>query len=100
MTLTVDAAETFLAERHYTVAKQLGITEQTAQPYLDEEALDALADRLVATFAIEEPGADLFAFPRQGSTRPYLDRDVTALRRRRRRPHPRCGREKPALHPP
>lgn len=64
MTLTVDAAETFLAERHYTVAKQLGITEHSARSHLDEGALDALADRLVATFATEEPGVDLFALPR------------------------------------
>jgi hypothetical protein len=64
MTLTVDAAETFLAERHYTAAGQLGISERSARPYLDEAALDALADRLVATFASEEPGADLFTLPR------------------------------------
>jgi hypothetical protein len=51
MTLTVDAAETFLAQRHSTAAQQLGISEQRARPYLDEAALDALADRLVATFA-------------------------------------------------
>lgn len=64
MTLTVDAAETFLAERHYTVAEQLGIAEQSARPLLDGRALDALADRLVATFATEEPGADLFTLER------------------------------------
>lgn len=64
MTLTVDAAETFLAERHSIAAKQLGITEHSARPYLDDTALDALADRLVATFAIEEPGGDLFTLPR------------------------------------
>jgi hypothetical protein len=64
MTLTVDAAETFLAERHYTAANQLGISEDSARPYLDEAALDELAERLVATFATEEPGGDLFALPR------------------------------------
>jgi hypothetical protein len=64
MTLTVDAAETFLAERHSTAAEQLGIKEHSARPYLDEAALDALADRLLATFAAEEPGADLFTLPR------------------------------------
>lgn len=64
MTLTVDAAETFLAERHYTVANELGIGEESARPHLDEETLDALAERLVATFAAEEPGADLFSLQR------------------------------------
>ncbi len=64
MTLTVEAAETVLAERHTTAAAQLGVTERTARPYLDDAALDALADRLVATFADEEPGSDLFALPR------------------------------------
>jgi len=64
MTLTIDAAETFLAQRHYTTADQLGINEHSARPYLDQAALDALADRLVATFASEEPCADLFTLPR------------------------------------
>ena len=64
MTLTVDAAETFLAERHSTAAEQLGIKEHSARPYLDEAALDALADRLVETFTAEEPGGDLFTLPR------------------------------------
>jgi hypothetical protein len=64
MTLTVDAAETFLAERHSTAAEQLGIKELSARPYLDEAALDALADRLVETFAAEEPGGNLFTLPR------------------------------------
>lgn len=64
MTLTVDAAETFLAERHSTAAEQLGIKEHSARPYLDEPALDALADRLVETFDAEEPGGDLFTLPR------------------------------------
>ncbi|MCA2304882.1 hypothetical protein JF770_15050 [Mycobacterium intracellulare] len=64
MTLTLDSAETFLAERHSIAAKQLGITEHSAKPYLDDVALEALADRLVATFATEEPGGDLFTLPR------------------------------------
>ena len=64
LTLTVDAAETFLAERHSTAAEQLGIKERSARPYLDEAALDALADRLVETFAAEEPGGNLFTLPR------------------------------------
>ncbi|WP_286085692.1 hypothetical protein [Mycolicibacterium goodii] len=64
MTLTVEAAETILAERHTTAAAQLGVTERTARAHLDDAALDALADRLVATFANEEPGSDLFTLPR------------------------------------
>lgn len=39
MTLTRDAAETFLAERHSIAANQLGITELSARPYLDDAAL-------------------------------------------------------------
>lgn len=64
MTLTLDAAETFLVARHSIAAKQLGISEDSARPYLDDAALDALADRLVAAFATEEPGGDLFTLPR------------------------------------
>lgn len=64
MTLTVEAAETFLAERHTTAAAHLGVTDRTARPYLDDAALDALADRLVSTFAAEQPGRDLFSLPR------------------------------------
>ncbi|WP_238884816.1 hypothetical protein [Mycobacterium sp. IDR2000157661] len=64
MTLTVEAAETILTERHTTAAAQLGVTERTARAHLDDAALDDLADRLVATFANEEPGSDLFTLPR------------------------------------
>jgi hypothetical protein len=38
MTLTVDAAETLLAQRHDTAATQLGITEHSARPYLARSA--------------------------------------------------------------
>jgi hypothetical protein len=69
MTLTIEAAETFLAERHNTAAAQIGVSDRTARPYLDEAALDALADRLVATFAAEEPGRDLFDLPRTAHQR-------------------------------
>lgn len=64
MTLTMEAAETFLAERLFTAAKNLGVSERVARPYLDEQALDELADQLVATFAAEDPGSDLFTLPR------------------------------------
>lgn len=64
MTLTLDAAETFLAERHFTAAQNIGVSERAARPYLDGQALDELADRLVATLAAEEPGGDLFTLPR------------------------------------
>lgn len=64
MTLTLDVAETSLAEQHSIAAKQLDISEASARPYLDDAALDALADRLVAAFATEEPGGDLFTLPR------------------------------------
>lgn len=60
MTLTVEAAETFLAEQPYTGAKHHG-----HQPHnVDRPTLDELADRLVSTFADEEPGGDLFTLPR------------------------------------
>jgi hypothetical protein len=64
VTLTVGGAETLLAQRHDTAATQLGSTEHSARPYLDQAALDALAERLVATSATEEPSGDLLALPR------------------------------------
>lgn len=40
MTLTNDASETFLAEKHFTAAKNIGVNERAASPYpLDEQAL-------------------------------------------------------------
>lgn len=64
MTITVDAAEALLADRHIAVAAQLGVTERSARRYLDDAALDDLAQRLVADFTDEAPGADIFTLPR------------------------------------
>ncbi|AFA76055.1 hypothetical protein GPOL_174p00340 (plasmid) [Gordonia polyisoprenivorans VH2] len=64
MTLSVDAAETFLARQHAEAVEHLGITERSARVYLDDAALDELADRLIADFAAEEPAADLTTLPR------------------------------------
>ncbi|OBB17036.1 hypothetical protein A5761_11325 [Mycolicibacterium setense] len=67
MTLSQEAAETIVAERHSSAAGVLGIGERTARPLLDEAALDDLAEHLVASFADEAPGADLFSLPRSAS---------------------------------
>lgn len=64
MTLSVDAAETLLARQHTNAVEHLGLTERTARTYLNDAALDELADRLVADFAAEEPATDLGALPR------------------------------------
>lgn len=64
MTTSVDAAESLLRERLSRNANRLGISRHQAQLNFDESALDAFADRLVATFAAEEPGGDLFSLPR------------------------------------
>jgi hypothetical protein len=64
MTLSHEAAKALLIERHRTASQQLGISERSAQENLDDATLDALAEDLVATFADEEPGGDLFALPR------------------------------------
>lgn len=64
MSLTVTAAEAYVAERHQAAAKQIGVTERTAQKFLDSDALDELADHLVATFADEAPGENLFDLAR------------------------------------
>lgn len=64
MVFSRDAACALLAERHVTVARQLGISARSAQPLLDDAALDALASELVASFRDEEPGEDLFTLPR------------------------------------
>jgi hypothetical protein len=64
MILTFETAEAFLAERHHTAAKELGVSERSARQFLDDDTLDELADHLVGTFADEEPGSNLFALPR------------------------------------
>ncbi len=67
MTIPVDAAAAFLAEQTNAVAGQLGLSSgRHAMPYLDDDVLDDLADDIVASYAAEEPGADLFALPRSG----------------------------------
>jgi hypothetical protein len=50
MTLTSEDAETLLAERHSTIARQLGVGDLSVRSYFDSPGLDGLADRLVATF--------------------------------------------------
>ena len=69
MTVTHSAAEAVLADRISALMATLHISERTARTYLDEDALDGLADNLVASFAAEEPGADLLALPRDGALR-------------------------------
>ena len=64
LSLSVDAAETFLAERHITASEHLGLSPRAARQFLDDTVLDELADRLVADFADEAPGGDLFSLPR------------------------------------
>lgn len=80
MTLSVDAAETLLADRHATVCAQLGVTEVSARRFLDDTALDDLADRLIVGFAHESPGADIFTLPRTASiTTPSFGRLIAGL---------------------
>lgn len=67
MTVTQSAAEALLADRIAAIMAALRISERTARTYLDADALDGLADSLVASFAAEEPGADLMALPRDGA---------------------------------
>lgn len=64
MTLTVEVAETILREQQYADSVELGSNRRPGRPYPDEDALDELADQLVAGFADEEPGADLFSLAR------------------------------------
>ena len=64
MVLSHDAAATLLAERHATVARQLGVSERSAAPLLDDAAVDGLADEMVASFTDEEPGENLFDLAR------------------------------------
>lgn len=80
MTLSVDATETLLADRHATVTAQLGASETSAMRLLDDTVLDELADHLVADFADESPGADIFTLPRTASiTAPSFGRLIAAL---------------------
>ncbi len=69
MTLTLAAAEDVLADRVRAVAATLQITERTARTYVDEDALEGLADTLVESFTAEEPGADLLKLPRDAGLR-------------------------------
>lgn len=46
MSLSVDAAETFLAERHITAAEHLGMSPRAARQFLDDAALDELAETI------------------------------------------------------
>jgi hypothetical protein len=50
MTMTSEDAEIILAERHSTIARQLGVGDLSVRSYFDSPGLDDLADRLVATF--------------------------------------------------
>lgn len=69
MTVTQSGAEAVLADRIGAIMAALHISERTARTYLDADALDGLADSLVASFAAEEPGSDLMALPRDGALR-------------------------------
>lgn len=80
LSLSVDAAESFLAERHITAAEHLDMSPRAARQFLNDAALNELADRLVADFADEAPGGDLFSLPRTATI------TVTKLRQTRRRP--------------
>ncbi|MDQ1247255.1 MAG: hypothetical protein QG597_1625 [Actinomycetota bacterium] len=65
MTLPVAAAGEFLAQQTSAVADLLGVSSgRHSTPYLNDTVLDDLADQIVAAYAAEEPGADLFALPR------------------------------------
>lgn len=69
MTVTQSGAEAVLAERIAVLMATLHISERTARTYIDEDALDGLADNIVESFAAEDPGADLMALPRDGALR-------------------------------
>lgn len=80
MTLTVAAAEALVADRITALATTLHITERSARSYIDQDALDGMADGLIESFADEEPGRDLLTLPRNGALRvPGIGRLVAAL---------------------
>lgn len=51
------------------VVLALRMSERTGRTYLDADALDGIADSLVASFAAEELGAVLMALPRDRALR-------------------------------
>lgn len=63
MELPVAAAEVIVADRVAAVAATLQISERAARAYFDQDALDGIADGLVASVADEEPGVDLLTLP-------------------------------------
>lgn len=80
MTLTPAAAETLLADRIRAIAATLRITERSARAYIDQDALEGMADSLVSSFADEAPGVDLLTMPREaGLPVPAIGRLVAAL---------------------
>ncbi|MGV9864720.1 hypothetical protein [Rhodococcus koreensis] len=54
MILTIGDSENYFAETYFTAAKNIRVNEHAARPCLDDQALDEIAHRLVATFAAEE----------------------------------------------
>lgn len=64
MLLTTEAAEGFLHKHYSRRAAQLGIAGPPGPGDYDEVVLDSLAAQLVASFADEQPGGDLFTLPR------------------------------------
>ena len=70
MTLTPAAAETLLADRITAIAATLRITERSARAYIDQDALEGMADSLVSSFADEAPGVDLLTMPREAGGLP------------------------------
>ena len=69
ITLTEAAAADVVADRLAAVAAALHISERAARAYIDQEALDGMAEALVESVSDEAPGADLLALPRDGALR-------------------------------
>jgi len=64
MSMTVEAAEVLIAGRVHDVGTAMGIGVTSAQRYLDDAAIAALAEAVVAQLDDEDPGTDLLAAPR------------------------------------
>jgi hypothetical protein len=80
MTLTTAGAEAVLRERISAISATQHITERSARGYIDQDALDGLADGLLDTFSAEAPGSDLMELPRTAALHvPGYGRLIAAL---------------------
>lgn len=64
MSLTTAGAEALIADRVTAIALALHISERSARAYMDQDALDGIAQAILDNIAAEAPGSDLLQLAR------------------------------------